>query len=59
MIDLSIIQSEKSKAGRCIDIGYSIGATNKILNDGKRYFLLKLLRQVMKSQVWDNVNRKT
>lgn len=36
-------------AGKCINIGYGIGATDKVLSDGKRSFLLEMLGQVIKN----------
>lgn len=48
-----------SEFGRCINVNDSIGATNKVLSDRRRSFVLKLLGQVMKSQVQGNVKEKT
>lgn len=41
--------SNISEANKCTNIDYGIKATNKVFNEGRRFFLFKLLKQVMKS----------
>lgn len=47
-----------SKTGRYVNVGFCIRAIDKVLSDKRRSFLLKLMKQVMKGQVWANANGK-